>query len=71
MEEEQVTEVISHNEVPINAENADDTQTENSHFQEERQEVEQEQEPAADRILGQKRAFHNVVASEAPTASCT
>lgn len=70
IEEEQVREDIDHHQVLVNDQHPDDTQTENSFYQEEHQESEQEQGPVADRMLGQRRAFPTIAASEVPTASC-
>lgn len=71
IEEEQMDEDNSHHQVLVNDQHLDDTQTENSFYQEEHQESEQEQGPATDRMLGQKRTFPTIAASEVPTATCT
>lgn len=68
IEEEQMREDIGHHQVLVNDEHPDDTQTENSFYQEEHQES--EQDPVTDRMLGQRRTFATISASEVPTASC-
>jgi len=69
IEEEQVSVDIGHHQVLVNDEHPDDTQTENSFYQEEHQESEQEQGPVTDRMVGQKRAFPTISASEVAIAT--